>query len=205
MGKAAIITSDNKNEMLFLFALLNSSVNMSLLKAKLKTKHEKEFLVPIKAIKQYICIPKNTKKNSTIKSEIIRMTEVMLALENVKLQDVVPLENVQIQRFTQVAVEKGKLILTSKTGKTSLPIPRKSVALVESLFSNEPAIGESISLRELKQIVAIDVDKQQKIKDYIDDLVFAIYFSVSLPPIGFENAAQIKKACEQYRSFEYKK
>ena len=41
----------------------------------------------------------------------------------------------------------------------------------------------------------IDFDKQKAIKDYIDDLVFALYFNIPLGSLGINKAEDIRELC----------
>ena len=56
---------------------------------------------------------------------------------------------------------------------------------------------QKIVLSALKSLPAVDFEKQDKIKDYIDDLVFALYFNVPLQDISLEKAKLVKEACEE--------
>jgi len=78
MGTAGIITSNNQQEMLYLFSLLNSKINTFILKMYLKIPNEKDYLVSILSIKKYIRIPKITINNKHIKDEIIEKTKKLL-------------------------------------------------------------------------------------------------------------------------------
>jgi len=46
-------------------------------------------------------------------------------------------------------------------------------------------------------LLIIDYEKQQKIKDYIDDLVFALYFNIGLEKLGLNHAEKIKAKCSR--------
>jgi len=76
------IGGNNHHEMFYLFALLNSSINFSVLRKNLKSENEKNFTLALKSVKQYIRIPKITTENQPIKAKIIELTEKMLDLEN---------------------------------------------------------------------------------------------------------------------------
>ena len=78
MGKAAIICSNYKEEILYLMSLLNSFVIRMVFDLNLKSKNEKEYLIPIKGIKEYFRVPLITEKNQFIKDEVIKCTEEML-------------------------------------------------------------------------------------------------------------------------------
>jgi hypothetical protein len=199
MGQAAIIATDNKNEAFFLFALLNSLLNYKILEINNKTENEKEFLVSIKTIKQYIRIPKITANNKQIKAEIIKQTEALLDLEKLVINDLVDFPSTTMQAFDFVRVENNNLVLTSgnkdkvgkiKRGKSDIV---KS-AITDEYFSKSYIIpNKEINITELRSLTAIDYDEQKKIKGYIDDLVFALYFDLSIDNLGIENNDNIHK------------
>jgi hypothetical protein len=54
-----------------------------------------------------------------------------------------------------------------------------------------------INFGELKFLPAIDFAAQSSCKAYIDDLVFALYFSVPLTTVSFAAASDIRKACAE--------
>ncbi len=41
-----------------------------------------------------------------------------------------------------------------------------------------------------------------QIKEYIDDLVFSLYFKVKLPEIGFSNRDAIRSICEKHKRYK---
>jgi hypothetical protein len=73
------IGSNNKDELLYLFSLLNSKLTWCYLKSFLKLENEKDFLFPIKSIKSFVRIPVISKRNQFIKNESIKRTEELLA------------------------------------------------------------------------------------------------------------------------------
>ncbi|GAI21768.1 unnamed protein product, partial [marine sediment metagenome] len=185
MGKASIICSNNKNETLYLFSLLNSPVAKLILEIHLKIEQEKEYLTPIKAIKQFVRVPKITKDNQFIKDEIIKCTEEILALEEKRLLDFVDFSKVMLQKFNKVSVEENSLILEKNDKRIKLAIKEKKGLIKKALAEkyNKQILNlekQKITLAELKDLPIIDYDKQRKLKDYIDDLVFVLYFKVPL-------------------------
>ena len=54
----------------------------------------------------------------------------------------------------------------------------------------------------MKSLPVIDFDKQKKIKDYIDDLAFSLYFNVLIKKVGVELAGEIKKKCEENKFYK---
>jgi hypothetical protein len=81
MGKAAIISSNDKRETLYLLSLLNSRISWFIFNLFLKSEGEKDFLIPISAIKIYFKIPKIDKTKELIKDKIIDLTEDLLAID----------------------------------------------------------------------------------------------------------------------------
>ncbi|MDR2115284.1 MAG: Eco57I restriction-modification methylase domain-containing protein [Planctomycetaceae bacterium] len=215
MGTASIIASDNKKESLFLFSVLNSVVNNKILKVNLKIENEKEFQVSIKSIKQYIRIPKITAKNQqSIKNEIIKQTEMMLDLENRILKDMVNFLKINVQKIDRIKVSGNHLILTRnnidyqckiKTGKSDFVQKIITDTYSNNGFNNcfnNDTLGNEINLSELKTLPAIDFNEQTKIKNYIDDLIFALYFNISLSKLGMPEALNIKKCCQKNEFYE---
>ena len=201
MGQAGFIASDNKTEMLYLFSLLNSPVNMMLLKSKLKNENEKEFLVAIKSIKQYIRVPRITQENEAIKTEIIRQTETMLNLEEPVLRDIVDFPKISMQTFDSIKVVGNTLVLCYGDKSYTAKIKNEKIKIVENLVNSEYfPNGELLSkkdiiLDDLRFLPAIDFEEQKKIKNYIDDLVFALYFNVKLPTLVIKNSNAIQTVC----------
>jgi hypothetical protein len=175
------IGSDNKNEILYLFSLLNSPLTFYVLKKYLKTENEKNFTIAIKSIKNFVRIPKITTENQAIKDVIIEMTEKMLDLEKVVLFDLVDFKGFTIQRFENIEVSDKNLVLTFNNNDYKLPV-KGSVDLLkkiiaEKYYDNNLTLNKKeVTLQELKNLEAIDFETQAKIKKEIDDLVFQLYF-----------------------------
>jgi len=199
MGQATIIATDNKEEAMFLFALLNSLINIKILENNLKTENEKEFLVSIKTIKQYIRIPKITSENKHIEAEIIKQTEALLDLEISVINDLVNFTPTAIQTFDFIRIVGNNLILTKEDSNYTAKINRGKSEIVKSAieakyFPKSPLIpSDTINLEELRFLPVIDFDEQAKLKGYIDDLVFALYFNLSINNLGTEYIGDIHK------------
>jgi len=196
------IGSENKEEVLYLFALLNSPISTSVLNSNLKSEHEKNFLISTTAIKEFVRIPKITEDNQRTKEEIIKRTEEILALEEKRLTDFVDFSKVMLQKFDKVSVEGNDLILEKDDEKIKLAIKGNQGLVKKSLnekYSKQMIELEKqkISLSELKDLPIIDYEKQQKIKDYIDDLVFALYSNIGLEKLGLNHAEKIKAKCSR--------
>jgi hypothetical protein len=177
-----IISSQNKSEILFLLSLLNSPISYTILKSYLKLPNEKDFLVGIKSIKQYIRVPKITTENQLIKDKIIALTKKMLDLENVTLKDFVDFSNLMVQKFDNIEIRKNNLVLISNNKEYSCKIEKGQENFVkkvisEKYFDNGLVFNkESVTLQELKNLEAIDFEAQAELKKQIDDLVYGLYF-----------------------------
>ena len=196
------IGSKNKSEILYLFSILNSSVTNKVLESNLRSENEKDYLVSIASVKEFVRVPEITESNRLIKAEVIKRSEEMLALEEVKLADLVDFSNIMIQKFDAVSVKGDNLVLCKDKKERKLKI-KSSKALVEKTITDNYRSdklefeGVKIKLSELKSLPAIDFEKQESLKDYMDDLVFALYFNIPLTKVGFEHADEIKRECEK--------
>jgi len=205
MGKASIICSDNKNEILYLFALVNSNITKIILEEHLKHEQEKDYLIPIKSIKEYIRVPKITGQNLYIKNEIVNRVKDMLALEEKTLSDFVDLSNITLQKFDKILIENDHLILEKDNNKYNFII-NENQKLIEKIvnekYDKQIIDGEKIKLSELKYLPIIDFEKQQQMKNYIDDLVFALYNNINIANLGLDRAEEIKSECSKHQYYE---
>ncbi|HPG29945.1 MAG TPA: Eco57I restriction-modification methylase domain-containing protein [bacterium] len=205
MGKSSIITSNNKNEMMYLLSVLNSGVSKKILEFYLKTSSEKDYLVAILPVKHYIRVPIISAKNQFIKDEIIKQTEIMLSLEDYQLKDFVEFTTTK-QKFSNIKVDETDLVLIDAEDKEirqKIKFKHNFVKnLIEKKFINTLLNINDVSLNDLKYMEAVDYKEQETIKDYIDDLIFALYFDVSISKIGIAEAENIKKICRKNRFYE---
>ncbi|GAB4199400.1 MAG: hypothetical protein OHK0057_15290 [Thermoflexibacter sp.] len=172
------IGSSNKSELLFLFSLLNSSVNQLIIKQFLKLEGEKDLLLQVNFVKEFLRVPAFLlqKHTSFLKKEIIEKTEQLLSLEQIKLSDLVDFSNVLVQKFDSLAVE-GNLLLLKSEGKNTPCNIKKGKHLVENFAKENTG---NITLKSLKNVVLTDENRQTQLKKEIDDLVFCLYFNVQL-------------------------
>jgi hypothetical protein len=203
------IGSNNKNEILYLFALLNSMVTKNILHHIVKIEHEdtRTILVSLQIVKDQIRVPKINENNQHVKDEIIKRTKEMLELEEKTLSDFVDFSKVLIQKFKNIIVEGSYLVLIDGDKKTKLKIKGDSAlvenALAEQLGKSElPLERQKMKLSDLRYLPVIDHQRQTQLKKYIDDLVFALYFKVNLQEIGFEKAKSIEEMCERNKSYK---
>ncbi len=203
-NQSLTISSNNQKEILYLLAILNSQINKLILQKNLLQENEQSFFIPITGMKQFVRVPKITEDNQFIKNEIINKTEEMLALEEIRLSDLVDFSQVMMQKFDKIKTEENDLILI-KDGKIIKCKIKNNSDLVNKIikekFNNKLLNDQEIILSELKSLPAIDFEKQKALKDYIDDLVFSLYFIVELKKIEFESAKLINTECEKNKFY----
>ena len=111
-----------------------------------------------------------------------------------------------IQKFDEIKLGKDKLILIKDENKFSLDIKGNNIQkeLIKKII-NEKFINENvdnITLLDLKDLPIIDYDLQKQMKDYIDDLVFALYFNVTIDKLGLDEAQNIKDKCKKNQFYD---
>jgi len=179
-----VISSKNKNEILFLFSLLNSELSKCILGLYLKSANEKALQIGVRTVKKFLRIPKITPKNQKLKDKIVALTESMLSLEDVMLRDIVDFGRLSVQSFDSICVVGNELILTN-CKDFHCNIQESKAELVQKIvrenYQKDGLLTQgTITLQELKTLPTIDFDKQAKIKKEIDDLVYALYFDVAV-------------------------
>ncbi len=199
-----LISSNNKKEILYLFVLLNSNLSIKIFECLLRNENEKDILIGIKTVKQFVRVPKITEDNQFIKNEIIKRTEEMLELEEVKLSNLVDFSKVMMQKFNNVFIKDENLVLEKDDKEIKLKIKRDAKIVKQAIEEKFGTGGRlklkeklKINLSELKSLPVIDFEKQRLLKDYIDDLVFALYFNARISDVGFNKAETIKSLCEK--------
>jgi len=203
------IASDDKIEITYLLSILNSSFIKFILNSIVMIEQEstRTILVSLQTIKNEIRVPKITEENKIIKDEIIKRTEEMLALEDVKLSDLVDFSGVLQQKFDGAVIVNQNVSLLNQ-GEKSIDckiIGYKNLVsqTIDKAFENKKLFeNKKIGLSTLKNLPTIDFDRQKNLKNYIDDLVFASYFDVPISRIGLAHATDIKKACQENKYYK---
>jgi type I restriction-modification system DNA methylase subunit len=205
-NQSLTVASNSKGDLLFYFALLNSSLSMLVLEKSLKQENERDYLVPLRAIKSYIRIPKISSDNLCVVHELIKQAEDLINMDRVVLSDLIDFSGVMMQKFEVVSVKRDNLVLRKDKEERKLEI-KTNKGLVEKTIADKYGSdelefeGKKIALSELKSLPVIDFAKQAVLKDYIDDLVFALYFNIHLTEVGLEYAPSIKELCQKSRFY----
>ncbi len=63
--------------------------------------------------------------------------------------------------------------------------------------------NKDINLQDLKYMEAIDKKEQGVIKNYIDDLVFSLYFNIPIKKSDLKDAIKIKDLCMKNDFYNY--
>jgi len=199
------IGSDSKDELLYLFALLNSNLNWTILTKNVKSENEKDVLFSITAIKNFIHVPEIREHNKHIKQEIISLTQELLNCETQKISDHVDFKGLMQQKFDKVEVIGSDLIIVYQDNLVKCNIKGNAALVQENIRQQLSALFDDNKtgiISELKQLPVIDTKRQKQIKQYIDDLVFALYFKVKLPDIGFDHRDIVNKACAKHKFYK---
>ncbi len=176
-NRLGAIGSDDKNELLFLFSLLNSKINRLIINQLLLLEGEKDLLLQINFVKEFIRVPEiNDGAKKDTKQKIIALTQKLLDLETIKLADLVDFSNVLMQKFESLEVEHDFLLLRNENKITRCKI-RNKADLVAIFAKNAP---KDLTLKALKNQIVIDENEQDMLKKQINDLVFCLYFKTQL-------------------------
>lgn len=202
-----LISSDNKGEMLYILSLLNSKLNNFIFQKLLKSENEQAFCIGIKTVKEFVRIPKINENNQFIKNRIEKLSDEMLALEEKRLSDFIDFSKVMIQKFSGVSVENDNLVLEKDKKKTLLSIKLNKNLIKKAVDDSYNKHGlklekQDIFLEELKNLPVIDLEKQSELKEYIDDLVFALYFNVPISQAEIDRPDKVKNKCSASEFYE---
>jgi hypothetical protein len=131
----------------------------------------------------------------------------MLNLEKPVLNDFVDFPPTAMQVFDYIRVAGNTLVLTAGERNYTAKIHTNKTKIISEVIAaeyfpkGEIVPSKDINLEDLRFLPAIDFEAQEGIKSYIDDLVFALYFKVSLPHLGLDNAAAVRAACEKHEFY----
>jgi hypothetical protein len=140
-----------------------------------------------------------------IKTTIIKSVDELLTNDNMVLSDFVDFTNILIQQFDDARVDDGKLVIVHGKQETALPIRGNSSLISEKIndwLGLERKFEErKYYLSEFREVNIIDDKKQLKLKNYIDDLVFSLYFNVLLDKSNVSEPQQVHKVCSKSKYY----
>jgi len=191
------IFSDNRTEIIYLFALLNSPITRLVMNGFFMLDQEKYgMFMTLSRLKNFIRVPLITEKNQFIKDEIIQLAEKVFDIEASKLSDFVDFSQVIMQKFDSVSVSENYLQLRNENQTLKCKI-KSNLKLVEQFITNYKT-NNKISLNELKSMPCVDNELLNCTIQTIDNLVFTLYFNI--PVTTFENVNSI---CDQHPDYQY--
>jgi hypothetical protein len=204
-NQSLLVSSNSKKELLFYFALLNSPLTRLILEKNLKQENERNYFVPLRAIKTFVRVPLIAAENEHIKREIVGRTQEILDMELVTVGDLVDFSDTLMQKFDDVKVIGTNLVLTRGNRSVKLHVRSNRLVLakvVQQAFRNLMMVPRTaISLQELRSLRVLDTSRQQQVKEYVDDLVFALYFEIPLTRIGIDHAKEIRRITHSNRHY----
>lgn len=206
-NQSLLVSSNSEEELLFFFALLNSPINKLILEKNQRQENERNYLIPLRAIKFYIRIPNISVTNNYLKQVVVDLCKKLLNTENYHLVDFIDFSDILKQKFDKARVDENNLILETDGEEIELPI-KKNTQLVKKVirenFIQKGLEFESsvITLSDLMSLPIIDFERQKEIKDFIDDLVFCLYFNLDIPKDKISDADFVKTLCLKSKFYE---
>jgi len=198
-----IISSNDKQQILKFFSILNSKTTLFIIKSLFKISNEKDLLLGIRAVKEFIKIP--TLSND-IEKEIVFQANEIIEMENDTIEKYVDFNNLIMQKYDLVEIKHNFLVIKYKDKEFKCKI-KENPNLIKKIISSSNYLelfsDSGISnISDLKSLPAYDIDYQLRVKDYIDDLVFSQYFRMKLPKLGLEFASEIKAICSKHKYYK---
>ncbi len=182
MSYGQIIATDHKEESLFLFALLNAPITWKIYSSMFELQNEKHGIyIVVTRMKDFLRPPLiDSPEKREKKARIIGFAEEILEMEKRTIGDTVELQTL-LQRFDDVRVDSGNLLLTSGAKHLRTPIKAGMSDAVEHALETHfgPATllqgDRSIGLPELLSLPAFDEDDQREKKNEMDRLIYDLY------------------------------
>ncbi|MYH34641.1 MAG: hypothetical protein F4133_12670 [Gammaproteobacteria bacterium] len=183
MSHCQIISSDNRDEIFFLFAVLNSSITRQIFEAMFSLGNEKVGMyVVVKRLKEFVRTPLiNTPEKIRSKKRVIALVEKALDMEKEVLGKHVDIDTL-VHRVGNLRVKGDKLLVSHRGSDISFPIRRNSVGLVRAALAARFDAGgklfggdQSISVRELKSLPAFDRAAQSAVLRKVEERILDMY------------------------------
>jgi hypothetical protein len=179
MSFCQVIASNNRDEILFLFALLNSSITQGIYRSMFDLQPEKHGMyVVVKRLKEFVRPPiVDTYERKSMKAKVIRLADEAVTMESEMLQDVVKLDTL-LQKFDAASVKGGALVLESGNADIRLPLGSKLASRVSEAVTEWNAQRDEstpIFKSDLRALPVFDRSAQARLFEQIDELFFDLY------------------------------
>ena len=109
-----------------------------------------------------------------------------------------------MQKFDKVGIYEDNLVIHYKFNQVNCKITG-DINMVQKYIIRLQDSGiftEQNYIAELKDISIYNIDYQSRLKEYIDHLVYSLYFKIELPNIGYQYNSEIKKICSTHEYFK---
>jgi hypothetical protein len=128
----------------------------------------------------------------------------LLSAEDSVLSLFVDFSSILLQEFDRVEVSGKTLVLTKDKAKSILKIEGKTDLIATLIASKccENGLYTPFKLNELRNLQVIDSQRQELLKRFIDDLVFALYFNVPLSTQNIRNESKTHIACADNKFYK---
>ncbi len=183
MSHCQIISSDSRDEILFLFAVLNSSITRYIFEAAYSIDNEKVGMyIGVSRIKSFVRVPlvDSTEKRK-LKQRVIAGVSKALDMEGVVLADFVDIDTLA-RRVSNPRIVGRKLVVSHRGVDLEYQVKRGAAPLVEAALAGESASGGelfdrqgSILTAELRALPAFDPSMQQAVLEEVDEWVLDLY------------------------------
>lgn len=94
---------------------------------------------------------------------------------------------------------RSYIVIVHGKQETKLPIigDKKLVSqvILDWLGTKRDFKPARFHLSDFREMNVVNFDKQVKLKDYLDDLVFSLYFDIKLEKSHISNPKKVRKAC----------
>ncbi|MDR0464572.1 MAG: type I restriction enzyme HsdR N-terminal domain-containing protein [Treponema sp.] len=194
------IASDNKDEILYLYSILTSKINIVYLNKMLRVENEDKltFILGLTPLKKLIKIPVINDKTMMIKKKIIYLTNEYINNNKIKLGDLIDFSKIKIQKFDKLLLKKDKLTIQFDKRLMELPFDKNNYEIIKNVIQiinkEEP---HSISI--LKNfLVKKDLTN---IFNEINDYIFIMYFNLSISNV--DNMNDIKIVINKNKYYKY--
>ena len=176
MSHCQIISSDDRDEIMFLFALLNSSITHRVFEAMFSVGNEKiGMFVTVSRLKDCIRPPLvDSSEKARIKKKIIRRVERALAMEKVVLGELVEFDTL-VRRIGDLRVEGRRLLGGYRGTELAFPIRSGGKKVVEMALQQAGVPDGPVPVEQLISLPAFDHVAQATALAEVDELVLDLY------------------------------
>ena len=183
MSYCQIVSSDNRKEVLFLFAVLNSSITRYVFEAMYALGNEKiGMFIAVSRLKSFVRPPLvDSAEKKRLKERIIRDVGKALDMEKKALAELVEIDTLA-RRVSNPRVVGRDFVVTHRGVDLHFPVKKGATELLEAALEarfggDGGLLGEerTISTSELKALPAFDQSAQRLVLGRVDEWILDLY------------------------------